>query len=303
MDIGPQYTLDDPFRATARLHQSIYRARVLKVDYAEYGNRLTEVDGRTLLNYYDGLGVREALRERYPVYSMTRDADLLRSEHIPFNMLAPLSDRPDLMQLVLKEAFGLELKEPFEMKLEWAPAPADQYLGDMTSFDAYISGQDACGEPVGIGIEVKYTERGYRIGKSEAKRVHDQGSTYWVTTHESGLFVGGGCEQLGEDDLRQIWRNHLLGLAMVRHKDIARFVSVTLYPAGNRHFTHALMKYQGHLEKTAQRSVRGCTFEQYIDCLRGNREIEAWKQYLMTRYLFEVHAEQQHAVAGATHRR
>jgi hypothetical protein len=47
-DIGPQYELDDPFRATARLHQSEYRARILKVDYLEYGNRLTEVDGRAL---------------------------------------------------------------------------------------------------------------------------------------------------------------------------------------------------------------------------------------------------------------
>lgn len=292
MNIGPQYKLDDPFKAAARLHQSNYRARVLGVDYAGYGNRLTEVDGRKLLNYYDGLGVREALRKRYPAYSKTRDEDMLRSEHIPFNMLAPLSYKPDLIKLVLKKAFGLELKGPFEMKLEWAPEPADKYLGDMTSFDAYIQGQDAYGKRMGIGIEVKNTEREYRIGKSEAKRVHDRGSTYWTTTHESGLFVEDGREQLGEDDLRQIWRNHLLGLAMVMRKDIEQFVSVTLYPTGNKHFTRALVKYQGFLETTAQRSVRGCTFEQYIDCLHGDSEIEAWKQYLMTRYLFEVPAEQ-----------
>ncbi len=30
---------------------------------------------------------------------------------------------------------------------------------------------------------------------------------------------------------------------------------------------------------------------EYIDCLRRDREIEAWKQYLMTRYLIEVSAE------------
>jgi len=290
MDIGPQYKLDDSFKAAARLHQSNYRARVLNVDYLEYCNRLTEVDGRALLNYYDGLGVREALRERYPVYSKKRDADLLRSEHIPFNMLAPLASRPGLMQLVLNKAFGLELREPFQMKLEWAPSPAEKYLGDMTSFDAYIQGRDANGEPVGLGIEVKYTERGYSIGTSEAERVRDRESTYWVATRESGLFVRGGCDELAEDDLRQIWRNHLLGLAMLRHKDIARFVSVTLYPAGNKHFTHALMKYRSHMEAAAQGGVRGCTFEQYINCLCGDSEIEAWKKYLMTRYLFEVPA-------------
>jgi len=290
IDIGPQYKFDDPFKAAARLHQSRYRASVLNVDYFEYGNRLTEIDGRALLNYYDGLGVREALRERYPVYSTKRDADLLRSEHIPFNMLAPLASRPALMQSVLKEAFGLEIRQPFQMKLEWAPSPASEYLGDMTSFDAYIQGRDANGSSVGLGIEVKYTERGYRIGRSEAERVRDQKSTYWVTTRESGLFVRGGCGELAEDDLRQIWRNHLLGLAMLRHKDIRKFVSVTLYPAGNQHFTHALKKYQSHLEVTAQACVRGCTFEQHINSLRGDSEIEAWKKYLKAKYLFEMPA-------------
>jgi hypothetical protein len=181
IDIGPQYKLDSPFKAAARLHQSNYRAKVLNVDYMEYGNRLTEADGRALLNYYNGLGVREALRERYPVYSQKRDADLLRSEHIPFNMLAPLASRPALMQLVLCEAFGLELSQPFQMMLEWAPSPAEKYLGDMTSFDAYIQGRNANGELVGLGIEVKYTEREYKIGPLEAERVRDRESTYWIT--------------------------------------------------------------------------------------------------------------------------
>lgn len=290
MDIGPQYKFDDSFKAAARLHQSCYRAEVLNADYLEYGNRLTEVDGRALLNYYEGLGVRDALRERYPVYSKKRDADLLRSEHIPFNMFAPFANKPSLLHLVLKEAFGLEIRGPFEIKFEWAPSPADKYLGDMTSFDVYIQGRDTSGELVGLGVEVKYTERGYKIGKSEAVRVRNQDSAYWVTTRESGLFIGGGCTQLAEDDIRQIWRNHLLGISMVRNKDIARFLSVTLYPAGNKHFTDALMKYQNHLEANAREDVFGCPFEHYINCLCGNSEIEEWKKYLITRYLFEVPA-------------
>jgi hypothetical protein len=288
MDIGPQYKPDDSFKAAARLHQSHYRAKALNVDYLDYGNRLTELDGHNLMNYYDGLGVREALRIRYPFYSRNRDADLLRSEHIPFNMLAPLAKRPVLMQLILKEAFGLQLRGPIEMKLEWAPSPAVKYLGDLTSFDVYIQGKDGDGESIGVGIEVKYTERGYRIGKSEAGRVFDTESSYWVTTRETGLFDGGGCVQLAQDDLRQIWRNHLLGLTMVRNKDIARFKSVILYPAGNKHFTHSLIKYQNLLEAHARNEVYGCTFEHFISCLRGDSEIEAWKKYLIKRYLFEV---------------
>lgn len=284
-DFGPQYSLDDEFKAAARLHQSRYRSEVLKADHTDYGNRLNEAGGRALLNYYEALGVREALRRRFPEYSKKRDADLLRSEHIPFNLLAPLSTRHVLLQSVLAKCFGVELTAPFDMRFEWAPEPAASYLGDMTSFDAYVEGRGPEGDRVGVGIEVKYTEQGYRIGASEAKRVRDQQSTYWLTTRESGVFVESGCEQLGGDSLRQIWRNHLLGLAMVRRRDIDKFVSVTLYPAGNKHFSSALAKYHERLAEPARTRVRGCTYEQYVGALGGDAEIEAWKQFLVRRYL------------------
>ena len=105
--IGPQYEPDYHFKAAARLHQSAYRANVLKVDFDKYGNRLTELASRALLNYYDGLGVREALRQRYPTYSKSRDADMLRSEHIPFNPFAPLIGRPDLANRLLYRILGV----------------------------------------------------------------------------------------------------------------------------------------------------------------------------------------------------
>jgi len=286
MEIGPQYHLDDPFKAAARLHQSRYRAKVLHVDFCEYGNRLTYEDGRALLNYHDSLGVREALRQRYPHYSKRRDADMLRSEHIPFNMLAPLDGRPELTRHVLSVGLGLNLVGPYEIRIEWAPEPAGHYLGDATSFDGYVQGVGAGGKVVGVGIEVKYTEKSYRIGSLEAERVNDPESTYWTVTRESGAFVGGRRSRLAEDDLRQIWRNHLLGLAMVRRGDIDEFVSITLYPAGNEHFTVALDAYQGLLRDETRDSVRGCTFEDYIGCLQGDDKVEAWRQYLADRYLF-----------------
>ncbi len=150
------------------------------------GERLTNVHGRALLNYYGGLGIREALKNKCPQSSKRRDADLLRSEHIPFNMLAPLAGRPDLARMVIKDAFKQKLQGPFELKLEWAPEPKQNNLDDMTSFDAYLQGFGAGGILMGIGIEVKYTERGYRIGRSEAKRVDEPESTYWVMTRASG---------------------------------------------------------------------------------------------------------------------
>lgn len=295
MNLGPQYQFDDPFKAAARLHQSRYRAEVLHVPFCEYGNRLADEDGRALLNYYDGLGVREALRRRYPQYSKKRDADMLRSEHIPFNMLAPLDGRPELMQHVLSAGLGLDLVGPYEIRIEWAPEPADRYLGDATSFDGYVQGVSPGGKIVGVGVEVKYTEKGYRIGTLEAERVNDPESTYWTVTRESGAFVGDGSRRLAKDDLRQIWRNHLLGLAMVRRGDVDEFVSITLYPAGNEHFTVALGAYQGLLRDEARDSVRGCTFEDYIGCLEGDDKVKAWRRYLADRYLVGGSVMDQHA--------
>ena len=283
--IGPQYKPDDDFKAAARLHQSAYRAKVLKVGFDEYGNRLTESSGRALLNYYHGLGVREALRQRYPTYSKSRDADMLRSEHIPFNLFAPLISRPELTNHLLYRILGVELFPPYQIEPEWAPKSADRYLGDRTSFDTYIKGTDDRGQVVGVGIEVKYTEQGYRLGSSEALRVRNPGSTYWTTTRESGVFTNGGCKLLATDDLRQIWRNHLLGLKMRAVGDLDRFISVTICPSGNGHMSRALSRYQGLLTDEGKSDLLGCTFERYIDFLEGGTEIEEWKAFLQDRYL------------------
>ena len=59
------------------------------------------------------------------------------------------------------------------IRIAWAPPPATDYLDDLTSFDTYIQGFREHDEPVGLGIEVKCTERAYRIGKSEGVRCGD----------------------------------------------------------------------------------------------------------------------------------
>ena len=284
-NIGPQYEPDDQFKAAARLHQSAYRANVLKVGFDQYGNRLTESAGRVFLNYYDGLGVRDALRRRYPTYSRSRDADMLRSEHIPFNLFAPLIDRPDLANSLLYRILGVELSPPYQIELEWAPKPAEKYLGDRTSFDTYIKGADDQGRVVGVGIEVKYTEQGYRLGPSEALRVENPESTYWTTSRKSGVFTNSECKLLATDDLRQIWRNHLLGLKMRAVGDLDRFISVTIFPSGNGHMSHALSRYRDLLTDEGKSDLQGCTFERYIDFLEGGPEIEEWKAFLQDRYL------------------
>ncbi len=283
IDIGEQYPLDESFKAAARLHQSQYRANVLQVECNEYGNRLTEPDAKAHLNYYEGLNVRRALKIRYPNDSISRDGDMLRSEHIPFNMLAPLLTNQTLAKHIIKTAFWLESEAPYVIEIEFAPKPKQNYLDDATSFDTFISFTDRLGKKIGLGIEVKYTEKGYPYGKTEKQNVENKKSPYWQVTRQSSAFLDDNNTELQKDAYRQIWRNHLIGLSMCQRKEIDDFYSIILYPSGNQHFNKAIPEYQSFLIEPQK--VFGCTYEKYIQAIEGNEEIMKWKRYLTDRYI------------------
>jgi hypothetical protein len=287
-DFGKPYALDDEFKAAARIHQSEFRANVLQVGYNEYGNRLVEPDAKALLNYYDGLNVRKALRDRYPSFSMNRDADMLRSEHIPFNLFAPLCINDVLAKRVIKAAFGIESEAPFRIEFEFAPDSRETHLNDATAFDTFIGFKNRKGQNIGIGIEVKYTEREYSIGEKEKANVEDSQSRYWQVKRQSAVFLDQSDSELVTDAMRQIWRNHLLGLSMCQLNELDDFYSITLFPKGNHHFQKVIPHYQSLLAEAWREKVFGCTYEEYIQAIDGDEEVLKWKQYLLDRYSVDV---------------
>ena len=159
MGIGNQYKLDDEFKAAARLHQSKYRDEVLQVNFEDYCNRLTDEQAQRLLNYYDKLNCRSALRKRYPAYSKTRDADMLRSEHIPFNLFPPFDTDRQTAISIIKRAFGIDCTDIYLIAIEYAPNPKENYLNDATSFDTYLQVKLTNEKMCGIGIEVNIPSR------------------------------------------------------------------------------------------------------------------------------------------------
>lgn len=283
--VGRQYERDDKFKAQARSHQSEFRATELKVGFNEYGNRLTEKDAENLLAYYEELGVREILRARYPKFSQKRDGDLLRSEHIVFNLIAPLAARPDLCIDICNQVFGVKLASLDGVDFEYSPQPKSAYLDDATAFDAYIHGRNMAGTEVGIGIEVKYTERSYPLGRKEAACLRDPNSPYWQVSNKSRIYIDGSRESLVSDELRQIWRNHMLGLSMKLAGVVGEFHSVTLYPEGNTHIAKAVDKYASLLINDAAKYAKKVSYEAFIDALHGGDEIKRWQAYLRRRYL------------------
>ena len=286
--IGPQKKDESKssFIAIARLHQSHYRAEVLKVDYIEHGNKLTEKDGRKLLNYYDDFGIRELKHKRFPNYSKNRDGNLLNSEHIPFNFFGPLTSDYKLAKKILTTAFDIECDSVLGVNIEYKPKNKPQYLNDSTSFDVYIQAKNK-EKIIGIGIEVKYSEGPYKKNaiSKEMLSVNDKNSPYWQTTIQSKAFIDGPLNELASDNLRQIWRNHLLGLSMVLNKDIHQFYAITLFPQGNQHFDNAISSYRTFLRKNARDYVKGVHYEDFIAAINGDDRLIKWRDYLTERYI------------------
>ncbi len=142
-EIGKQYDRDntsDPsdFLKSARLHQSIYRANTFDLSYDKYGNYLTKEDGEQGKNFYNGFDIFDAVRKRYPKYSKGLYSNMLRSEHIPFNMFVPLDRDKEYCRKVFADVLNIDIISIDKIKVEYAPPRKEKYLNDNTSFDAYI---------------------------------------------------------------------------------------------------------------------------------------------------------------------
>lgn len=254
---------------------------------------------------------------KYAASGMMR-SHTLRSEHIPWNLFFPMN-MSDNAKECAKSLFNDIIKETSselpmiteikEIRIEYAPDGKENYLADDTSFDTYISYIADDGKKGGIGIEVKYTEEGYRPGNKEIieaikdhknKENKESGFKYWPVMKKSNYYkpeADNGSDDsdwspLVKDDLRQIWRNHLLGASMIQHGDINHFLSIHLYPSGNTHFhgkDGAVEKYRKYLLNEGLKTWNAVTFEELFKLIRKHFTDEkslSWVKYLEERYLF-----------------
>ena len=188
------------------------------------------------------------------------------------------------------------IEEVLEVKIEYAPQPKYNYLNDGTSFDAFVLYRHKDGSIGGIGIEVKYTEREYKIGKTEYSNTHDDygnvrlSEHYERTTRKSGYYIPNSEMKLISDMLRQIWRNHILGVSMVQNGDIGHFCSVTVFPKANPHFHTASEEYRKVLTPSGNATFYTFTYEKMFETLKQHfhkEEHRNWINYLYNRYLFD----------------
>lgn len=294
------------FKRKARVHQIKYREEVLGVGYNKYPNVLNLTDGRKGLVFYEGFR-KEILAELKKPIQVTSFApsgqmltNLLRSEHIPYNIFFPMNkDKEgcrDLFNSILEKEV---ISKVIDIKIEYHPEPIENYLSDHTAFDVYISYINTNYKECGIGIEVKYTEKEYPLKKGTREYTHvkdELGNTrlfphYLNASKNSKYFK----EEVTHDILvsnkfRQIWRNHILGASMVLRGDIEKFTSITIYPKANVHFHNdALPKYLELLSEIGRDSFIPLTYEYLFDLMAKYLNVEngrEWNIYLKQRYLF-----------------
>ena len=312
------YGGDSEYRRACRQHQAWFREDILKLAMGrnrstrrgvneteeQFEHRrttetdiaiLTQDDAARLMNfvpaYHDE--IEKALceeRGKIPA-DFGLMANMLRSEHIPWNIFVPMmTDRCAATKCFSEILPHREIKTIRKWKIEYAP----NTLNDRTAFDVYVEYETSRGETGVIGIEVKYTEEGYSVGRKEFSMMQNPESPYSVTTRDSRCFINNDPMQFNTPDFIQLWRNHILGLAMVQQGKADYFDSLTLYPAGNTHFhsydNHmgAIEAYEDLLNEKGKETFHGITYESFFNVLCAHYKSErhrAWLQYLKTRYI------------------
>jgi len=294
-EIGKQYIKDDKtdtsgFLRRARLHQSFFRANYLDLSYDTYGNYLTREDGENGKNFYDGFGIFDAVK-KYRKYNKPLYSNLLRSEHIPFNFFIPLDKDRIYCKKIVSDILKSNIASIDRIEIEYAPKPKENYLNDGTSFDAYIEYTNSDDSKGMIGIEVKYTEKEYKLeaNSKQEKDVNDKNSAYYTVTNKCGLFKTNSMGVLPTDNFRQIWRNHILreSILIADNHKFKHFTSLTLFPADNAHFSKTSKEYIELLASNDNKFI-ALTYEDFFALLRKHcpeSEYENWINYLTIRYI------------------
>jgi len=252
------------------------------------------------LVFYEGFRkeIMELYRDDRTKIGLNLLNNALRSEHIPYNLFFPMmkEKNEEATRRFFNELLGNdEIAEVLQVRIEYAPQPKSDYLNDGTAFDALMLYRHKDGSKGAVGIEVKYTEREYKIGETEYKNTHDeQGNVrlsphYAQATNNSGYYIPGCEAELVSDNLRQIWRNHILGASMVQHGDIFHFASMTIFPNANPHFHLAAAEYREVLTDKGKSTFFTFTYEKLFETLAHHfctEEQKKWIRYLNERYLF-----------------
>ena len=280
-----------------RFHQSFYRANVLRVPcgtgptadrLSRYGNMLTREDGaagRNFLTAEIGESVKRRLEEsgeRVEPFRLRRN--MLSSQPMCFNLFGPLALDRQRAARFLAALFPGEVARVHDVKIEYAPVPAYEYLDDRTSFDAFIDYERQTGERAFIAVETKLTD------SFSPKRCDKPSYRRWMNGARS-IWRDGVDERVANPSHNQLWRNHLLAIAL-RDRPGSLYVagrSVVVRHCLDQNGASAVAGYRALLREGDGESTFGeLTLDDVADAFEkaATRDDErAWLAALRARYV------------------
>lgn len=289
------------FKKAAKIHQIKYREKNINSEKGDFPTYLSDMDAIDGKNFYDGFNIFYVVKRRYSNFNVGLYSDMLRSEHIPFNLFIPFKQDLEYCKKVFNQLLDGCIKsidnqctliDEDNILIEFAPPPKEKYLNDRTSFDSYIEYTHIDNSKGILGIEVKYTEKEYKIedDSTEAIAVNDKSSIYWDVSRESDIYYNWNDDELKDDIYRQIWRNQLLAeqIRLVHNDVFKHSSSLTFFPEGNGHFVETSDKYIEKLKDKKKKFIP-VTYEKFIKICRNsspNNEYDKWIDYLEKRYIF-----------------
>ena len=297
--IGPQHPNENQFKARMRFHQSWYRAKVLKVPFGQgprpnsrsyYGNMLTQENGDQGLNFFTPqLGqrifsvVKQRLAENKGAVEPYRLlCNMLSSQPMCFNLFGPLVGNLTLATDLFKLLYPGEISNVTRVRLEFAPEPPSEYLNDHTAFDAFIEFMAPDGEKGLIGIETKLVEP-----FSLAEHEHEE---YWKWSRlDDSPWVESSIQNLKGAKVNQLWRDHLLGVAIQHHpkSDFKHAHFLVIYHPGDDACNQSVNLYRTLL-KSDDHSFKSINLDDLIRCWQAATEDArdcSWLREFSIRYL------------------
>ena len=285
-ELGPQYAGDDAFTARMRRHQSWWRAHVLRVPAgtgpiasatSRYGNMLPAEAGAAGLNFLtpEIFAVARGRAGSQGVEPFRLMHNMLSSQPMCFNLLGPLVGQGQRAGRLIGALLGEPVRE-VEVTLEWAPQPASDYLADRTACDAFILYRRGDGGLSALCIETKLTESfSPTVYDGEAYRRWMRGAPFRADAHDT----------VATSPFNQLWRNHLLALALRERDGYAAVRSVVVHHPLDTRAQATVAEYRGLL--TSEETFGSWTLAAVVEAFRGvalSAE-QTWLDAFQRRYL------------------
>lgn len=265
------------FKQAARRQQATWRANQ-QFEAGEQpkgqpnGSTLADEVGRAYGNFLSD-DIKGAVRRRvdstqkWQTLNETRLRNhLLSSMPMCFNLFGELDGYPDRLTAAGAALFGTTAPGD-RIEFEWSPGRVDPaYTGDRTAFDvALFFGDPAIGGQTVIGIETKYHE--HAVKEKEPNAMSRMPRYREITERaiaERNVFKPDWESRIVGTALQQVWRDHLLLLALLQHpsKQFADGRYVLVYPAGNTSFAALADAYAAVLDD--QSTFQAATVEELI---------------------------------------